>query len=213
MRPASTRMSGKSESNFRGCSARAWLRSRDRHQGDHREPLAARIRLRIHVVGRPRSGRKGRRRTNSAARDSGASPSPIRRPKAVPIWMPPSMRRGGPSRSRRRRPRRGRAARLKRCASPPCPSTRPSATACRACPSVAAGVRRGSRRSAGTCSGRCAPGRRRPAPPPARRPGATPGAGCTTAFTSSPISSLGTPMTATSSTLGCITMASSISWG
>ena len=41
----------------------------------------------------------------------------------------------------------------------------------------------------------------------------TPGTGCTTALTSSPISSLGTPKTATSATLGCMTRQSSISWG
>ncbi len=38
-------------------------------------------------------------------------------------------------------------------------------------------------------------------------------AGCTTAFTSSPKSSLGTPITATSVTLGWVMRQFSVSWG
>ena len=43
------------------------FKPRDRHQGDHRQPLAARIRLRIHVPSMTPNGRKDRRRMKSTS--------------------------------------------------------------------------------------------------------------------------------------------------
>ena len=57
------------------------------------------------------------------------------------------------------------------------------------------------------------PGRTRAVPPSARRSASTPGMTCTTALTSSPRSSLGTPKTAASATLGWVINRFSISCG
>ena len=53
----------------------------------------------------------------------------------------------------------------------------------------------------------------RPVPAPPLRLARHPAISCTTAFTSSPRSALGTPKTAASATLGCVMSRFSVSWG
>ena len=101
--------------------------------------------------------------------------------------------------------RRGRGRKIKRSGWSCCPSSGRAAGACRACRSAGAAARRSKSTERGHFRwARCSRQNAISSCSTIGRRGCTSGIGCTTAFTSSPRSSLGTPNTAASTTLGWV---------